>query len=170
MAFLLRNFIALYPLQTTQLPTYILDEMLAEGRGSEAYIICTQPRRIAAITVAERVSFERCESSSAGNTIGYQVRLQSVCSENTKILHCTTGVLLRKMQDPAFLSKVSHVVMDEVHERQVETDFLMALLKSECARRPHMKLVRYLDCVITVYLYFFVVDLLDLLYSHAFSA
>ena len=87
--------------KTTQLPTYILDDMILQNRGDEAFIICTQPRRIAAITVAERVAYERCEKSLqgsdrlCGDMIGYQVRLQSQQSPNTRILHCTTGVLLR---------------------------------------------------------------------------
>lgn len=115
--------------------------MIKNDLGHDANIICTQPRRIAAITVAERVSYERCESTSAGDTIGYQIRLHSKCGPNTKILHCTTGVLLRKILDPVYLNTVSHVVMDEVHERQVETDFLLALLKAECVKRPHLKLV-----------------------------
>ncbi len=113
--------------------------MISSGRGGEAYIICTQPRRIAAITVAERVAYERCEP--CGQTVGYQVRLQAALSNKTRILHCTTGVLLRKMQDVAFLAKVSHIIVDEVHERQVETDFLLSLLKTECAHRPYLKLV-----------------------------
>lgn len=80
--------------KTTQLPTYILDDNILLGKGEETFIICSQPRRIAAITVAERVSEERCELN-VGNTIGYQIKLKNVTNNNTKILYCTTGVLLR---------------------------------------------------------------------------
>jgi len=80
--------------KTTQLPTYILDDAIERGRGTQTYIVCTQPRRIAAVTVAERVAFERCEQT-AGDTVGYQIRLQNVSGPATRILHCTTGVLLR---------------------------------------------------------------------------
>lgn len=113
--------------------------MISSGRGGEAYIICTQPRRIAAITVSERVAFERQEA--IGKTIGYQVRLNSRCGPSTRILYCTTGVLLRRLQNPDFLSSVSHIVVDEVHERQVETDFLMTLLKQNAPQHPHLRLV-----------------------------
>ena len=113
--------------------------MISEGRGGEAYIICTQPRRIAAITVSERVAYERQEV--IGKTVGYQVRLNSRCGPSTRILYCTTGVLLRRLQNPDFLSSVSHIVVDEVHERQVETDFLMTLLKQNAPKHPHLRLV-----------------------------
>ena len=125
--------------KTTQLPAYLLEDMISKGRGGEAYIICTQPRRIAAITVSERVAYERQEV--IGKTVGYQVRLNSRCGPSTRILYCTTGVLLRRLQNPDFLSSVSHIVVDEVHERQVETDFLMTLLKRNAPKHPHLRLV-----------------------------
>ena len=125
--------------KTTQLPAYIFEDLIDSGRGAEAYIICTQPRRIAAITVAERVSFERQES--VGNTVGYQVRLNSRCCASTRIMYCTTGVLLRRLQQDNFLDHVSHIVVDEVHERQVETDFLMTLLKQRAPQHPHLRLI-----------------------------
>eukprot|EP01041_Mallomonas_annulata_P009936 gene9936-20661_t len=102
-------------------------------------IVCTQPRRVAAVALAERVAVERGEE--CGRTVGYQIRLKSCCSIHTKILYCTTGVLLRKLQDPRFLLQVSHVVVDEVHERQVETDFLLCVLKRLHPSNPHLKLV-----------------------------
>ena len=74
--------------------------------------------------------------------VGYQVRLDSrVHPTRTKLIYCTTGVLLRRLQDPEFLLKVSHVVLDEVHERGVETDFLMTLLKQQVASYPTLRLV-----------------------------
>ena len=128
-----------YSGKTTQLPAYLLEDLIDRGLGSEGYIICTQPRRIAAITVAERVAFERQES--VGKTVGYSVRLNSRVSSSTRILYCTTGVLLRRLQHPDFLASVSHIVVDEVHERQVETDFLMTLLKENAPNYPHLRLV-----------------------------
>eukprot|EP01038_Epipyxis_sp_PR26KG_P010154 gene10154-13660_t len=129
--------------KTTQLPSFILDEMIEERRGSECLIICTQPRRIAAISVAERVSFERSstERSNIGDMVGYQIRLENRSSNNTRLLFCTTGVLLRKLQNPDFLSSVSHIMVDEVHERQVETDFLLTILKSRLLHFPKLKLI-----------------------------
>jgi ATP-dependent RNA helicase DHX36 len=126
--------------KSTQLPAYILDDMIESGQGSEAYIICTQPRRIAAISVAERVAAERDEA--IGDSIGYQIRLNSRYDKTkTRILFCTTGVLLRKLHDISFLGKVSHILLDEVHERQVETDFLMTLLKKECINFPQLRII-----------------------------
>lgn len=125
--------------KTTQLPAYLLEDMIAAGRGSEALIICTQPRRLAAMSVAERVAYERGET--VGCTIGSQVRLDSRCGPETRLLFCTTGVLLRRLQNPAFLSRVSHILVDEVHERQVETDFVMTLLKQQAPSYPQLRLV-----------------------------
>ena len=63
--------------------------MIEKGRGSECYIVCTQPRRIAAISIAERVSYE--SKSSLGDLVGYQIRLDKKASSNTRLLYCTTG-------------------------------------------------------------------------------
>lgn len=126
--------------KTTQVPQFILDDMISASKGSEANIICTQPRRIAAVTVAERVAFERSEG--IGETVGYQIRLNSRCSSETRLMYCTTGVLLRKLQSGNdFLTGISHIVIDEVHERQVETDFLLCLMKRHLPNYPHLKLI-----------------------------
>jgi hypothetical protein len=125
--------------KTTQIPAFILDDMIEKERGTESYIICTQPRRIAAISIAERVSYERGEK--IGQSIGYQVRLNARMGDNTRVLYCTTGILLRKLQQPDFLSNVSHIVVDEVHERQVDTDFLMTLLKQKYINYPKLRLI-----------------------------
>ena len=126
--------------KTTQLPSYLLEDMINTGRGSEAFIVCTQPRRIAAISVAERVSAEWGEES--GQWVGHQVRLHSRFDrERTRVLYCTTGVLLRRLQSQEFLAGVSHVVVDEVHERQVETDFLLALLRRRAKEYPALRIV-----------------------------
>jgi HrpA-like RNA helicase len=87
--------------------------MVDRGVGSEAFILCTQPRRVAAISVAERVAAERGEK--CGETVGFQVRFYSSGdSDKTRIVFCTTGILLRKIQDDAYLSMVSHIIIDEV--------------------------------------------------------
>ncbi|THG00952.1 hypothetical protein TEA_001355 [Camellia sinensis var. sinensis] len=74
-----------------------------------------------AISVAERVADERCESSpgSNGSLVGYQVRLDSARNERTKLLFCTTGILLRKFAGDKDLAGVTHVIVDEVHERSL---------------------------------------------------
>ncbi|KAI4298953.1 hypothetical protein L6164_032458 [Bauhinia variegata] len=118
--------------KTTQVPQFILDDMIESGRGGHCNIVCTQPRRIAAISVAERVGDERSEPSpgSDGSLVGYQVRLDSARNENTKLLFCTTGILLRKLMGDKNLKGITHVVVDEVHERSLLGDFLLIVLKN----------------------------------------
>ncbi|CAI9103779.1 OLC1v1002330C1 [Oldenlandia corymbosa var. corymbosa] len=118
--------------KTTQVPQFILDHMIEAGQGASCNIICTQPRRIAAISVAERVADERCESSPGAkdSLVGYQVRLDSARNERTKLLFCTTGILLRMVLGNKDLDGISHVVVDEVHERSILGDFLLIVLKN----------------------------------------
>ncbi|XP_075476318.1 DExH-box ATP-dependent RNA helicase DExH7, chloroplastic isoform X3 [Primulina tabacum] len=123
--------------KTTQVPQYILDDMIEAERGGFCNVICTQPRRIAAISVAERVADERCESSPGSNDclVGYQVRLDSARTEQTRLLLCTTGILLRILSGNKDLSGVSHVIVDEVHERSLLGDFLLIILKNLIEKR-----------------------------------
>ncbi|KAI3917902.1 hypothetical protein MKW98_000136 [Papaver atlanticum] len=118
--------------KTTQVPQFILDDMIEAGRGGYCNIVCTQPRRIAAISVAERVAYERCEPSpgSDGSLVGYQVRLDSARSEKTRLLFCTTGILLRKLAGDKSLASITHVIVDEVHERSLLGDFLLVVLQN----------------------------------------
>jgi hypothetical protein len=81
--------------KTTQLPQFVLEEEIDNLRGADCSIICTQPRRISAISVAARVASERGEE--LGETVGYQIRLESKRSAQTRLLFCTTGVLLRRL-------------------------------------------------------------------------
>ncbi|GKA13759.1 DExH-box ATP-dependent RNA helicase DExH1 isoform X1 [Tanacetum coccineum] len=125
--------------KTTQLPQFILEEEISSLRGSECNIICTQPRRISAISVAARISNERGEN--LGETVGYQIRLESKRSEQTRLLFCTTGVLLRKLvQDPS-LTGVSHLLVDEIHERGMNEDFLLIILRDLLPKRPDLRLI-----------------------------
>lgn len=125
--------------KTTQLPQFILDDWSARGKGGECNIVCTQPRRISAIGVAERVAEERLEK--VGETVGYSVRFNTRRSPQTRLLFCTTGVLLRRLAYDKDLAGVSHVLVDEVHERTLESDFLLIVLKDLLACRPELKVV-----------------------------
>jgi HrpA-like RNA helicase len=76
-----------------------------------------QPRRISAISLAERVAHERCET--VGDTSGYYIRLESAVSVSTRLLFCTTGVLLRQLTNNPLIPGITHVILDEVHERDM---------------------------------------------------
>ncbi|TFK41870.1 P-loop containing nucleoside triphosphate hydrolase protein [Crucibulum laeve] len=123
--------------KTTQLPQFILDSLIESNKGSEASIIVTQPRRISAISVAARVSYERLEDGS----VGYAIRGESKQDARTKLLFCTTGVVLRRLGAGDSLKNVSHIVVDEVHERSVDGDFLLLELKGLLQRHPKLKVV-----------------------------
>ncbi|XP_037450791.1 DExH-box ATP-dependent RNA helicase DExH1-like isoform X1 [Triticum dicoccoides] len=125
--------------KTTQLPQFILEEEIDNLRGADCSIICTQPRRISAISVAARVGSERGEE--LGETVGYQIRLESKRSTQTRLLFCTTGVLLRKLVQEPDLVGVSHLLVDEIHERGMSEDFLIIILRDLLPRRPDLRLV-----------------------------
>uniref|UniRef100_A0A8C5T3U5 Putative ATP-dependent RNA helicase DHX57 n=1 Tax=Malurus cyaneus samueli TaxID=2593467 RepID=A0A8C5T3U5_9PASS len=125
--------------KTTQIPQFILDASLQGSPSKVANIICTQPRRISAISVAERVAKERTER--IGLTVGYQIRLESVKSSATRLLYCTTGVLLRRLEGDLTLQGVTHVIVDEVHERTEESDFLLLVLKDIMVQRPDLRII-----------------------------
>ncbi|PIK35179.1 putative ATP-dependent RNA helicase DHX30 [Apostichopus japonicus] len=126
--------------KTTQVPQFILDSYLEKREGAKCNIVVTQPRRISAISVAERVTVERGER--IGDTVGYQVRLKShLPHPNGCILYCTTGILLKKLQSNPTLEGISHIVVDEVHERDINIDFLLVLLKSALRSNPNLTLL-----------------------------
>lgn len=134
--------------KSTQSVQFVLDDMIKRGLGGAANIICTQPRRISALGLADRVSDERC--SSVGDEVGYVIRGESKQKTGTtKITFVTTGVLLRRIQSGAdadgnvatSLADVSHVVVDEVHERSLDTDFLLALLRDVLRYRKDLKVI-----------------------------
>lgn len=118
--------------KSTQVPQYLLEDYIDRGLGSLCNIICTEPRRVSAIGLADRVARERGEM--AGETVGYSVRLESRQSSRTRILFCTTGILLRKMLSDPDLKGVTHVIVDEVHERTLEGDLLLLLLQEHLKR------------------------------------
>ncbi|KAK7140601.1 hypothetical protein R3I94_013020 [Phoxinus phoxinus] len=126
--------------KTTQIPQFILDNFLQTGRQDRvANIMCTQPRRISAITVATRVAQERAEA--LGHSTGYQIRLETVRSSSTRLMFCTTGVLLRRLEGDSELRGITHVIVDEVHERTEESDFLLLVLKDLIVKRTDLKII-----------------------------
>lgn len=124
--------------KTTQVPQYVLDEFVLSSRGDQCNIIVTQPRRISAISVAERVATERSEA--LGNSVGYSVRFDSVLPRShASMLFCTVGVLLRKLENG--LGGVSHVIVDEIHERDINSDFLLVILRDMLTLFPNLRVI-----------------------------
>ncbi|KAF9015164.1 P-loop containing nucleoside triphosphate hydrolase protein [Cyathus striatus] len=129
--------------KTTQIPQIILDDYIQRGDGARCNIICTQPRRLAAISVADRVSKERGEP--LGQSVGYQVRFDAKLPQrHGSITFCTTGIFLKRMQSALAegqqtgtnqLDDVTHIIVDEVHERDVDTDLLLVVLKKVLSER-----------------------------------
>ena len=196
--------------KSTQVPKFVLQRAIEEGRGAECFIIVTQPRRIAAISLARRVAAEmggivvavggeekeegehkegeggqkegeqergrleeeedeeeggyireefdhvlgvtNRDTDTWGGLVGYQVRLCTSYGQHTRLLFVTTGTLLRRLSDHGqgqgsddLWSLLSHVFIDEVHERQLETDFLLAVLKERASAQARAGTVAAAD-------------------------
>ncbi|KAL7671392.1 hypothetical protein ACOME3_006291 [Neoechinorhynchus agilis] len=110
--------------KSTQIPQYILDDCVQHSRPCN--IVVTQPRRIAAISVAKWVTAQRRQP--LGQICGYQVSLDKTVSNSTRLLYCTTGILLQKLIQARSLDEYSHIVLDEAHDRTKEMDFLFLLV------------------------------------------
>jgi len=124
--------------KTTQIPQFILDYYISYNRGSECNIIVTQPRRVAAISIAERVAWERGEQ--LGDSVGYSVRFdQKMPRSSGSIMYMTVGILLRKLESG--LHGVSHIFIDEVHERDLNTDFLLVVVKRLCRQHANLRVI-----------------------------
>ncbi|KAI4176400.1 MAG: hypothetical protein LQ343_001140 [Gyalolechia ehrenbergii] len=122
--------------KTTQVPQIILEDAITRGSGAFCNVICTQPRRIAATSVARRVAAERAEQLQ--DTVGYHVRFDArLPSYGGSITYCTTGILLQHLQrqPDEVMDGISHIVVDEVHERDILIDFLLILLKKAMTQR-----------------------------------
>ncbi|XP_070701441.1 ATP-dependent RNA helicase DHX30 [Pempheris klunzingeri] len=127
--------------KTTRLPRFLLEDSVRDGKGAECNILVTQPRRISAVSVAHRVAHEM--GPALKHSVGYQVRLESRPPEQSggALLFLTVGVLLRKLQSNPSLKGISHVVVDEVHERDINTDLLLALLRTSLKENPDLRVV-----------------------------
>ncbi|WP_172168663.1 ATP-dependent RNA helicase HrpA [Brevibacterium sp. CT2-23B] len=121
--------------KTTQLPKICLDL----GLGVDGLIGHTQPRRIAARTVAERIADELDEE--LGSTIGYQVRFTAQVADSTRVKVMTDGILLSELSRDKLLRDYEVIIIDEAHERSLNIDFLLGYLKEVLDRRPDLKVI-----------------------------
>nr|XP_023417860.1 ATP-dependent RNA helicase TDRD9 [Cavia porcellus] len=111
--------------KSTQLPQYILDHYVQ--RSAYCNIVVTQPRKIGASSIARWISKER--SWALGGLVGYQVGLEKIATEDTRLIYMTTGVLLQKIVSAKSLMEFTHIFIDEVHERTEEMDFLLLVVR-----------------------------------------
>lgn len=129
--------------KSTQIPSFLLEHELSQGKPCKIY--CTEPRRISAISLAQRVSDELGEGPKDIGTIrsliGYAIRLESKMTNQTRLVFATVGVVLRMLESGNNLTEVTHLIIDEVHERSIDTDFLLIILRSLMIRRPELKVI-----------------------------
>jgi len=121
--------------KTTQLTQYLHED----GYTKTGMIGCTQPRRVAAMSVAKRVADEM--SCELGSTVGYSIRFEDCTSEDTLIKYMTDGILLRESLRMSDLENYSAIIMDEAHERSLNTDVLFGLLRDVLSRRQDLRLI-----------------------------
>lgn len=123
--------------KTTQLPKMAVE--LASELGQKGRIGCTQPRRLAATSVARRVA-EECKVE-IGKEVGWQVRFTEVCSKETKVKFMTDGILLAETQGDREMRQYDTIIIDEAHERSLNIDFLLGYLKRLVKRRKDLRVV-----------------------------
>ncbi|KAI8829128.1 P-loop containing nucleoside triphosphate hydrolase protein [Chytriomyces cf. hyalinus JEL632] len=123
--------------KTTQIPQFLLYDDMPQRSGMQ--IACTQPRRVAAMSVAKRVADEL--DVVLGEEVGYSIRFEDCTSSRTVLKYCTDGMLLREAMNDPLLSRYSGIILDEAHERTLQTDILMGLLKEVCRKRSDLRLI-----------------------------
>lgn len=121
--------------KTTQLPQYLHEA----GYTKSGKVGCTQPRRVAAMSVAQRVSEEM--GVKLGNEVGYSIRFENQTSDKTQLIYMTDGMLMRELMTDPSLSEYSAIMIDEAHERGVNSDLLLGILKDICRARSDLKLL-----------------------------
>lgn len=123
--------------KTTQIPQFVLFDDLPHTQRKQ--IACTQPRRVAAMSVAQRVAAEM--DVKLGEEVGYSIRFEDMTGPRTLLKYMTDGMLLREAMNDNTLSRYSTIMLDEAHERTMATDILMGLLKEVIQRRPDLKII-----------------------------
>jgi pre-mRNA-splicing factor ATP-dependent RNA helicase DHX15/PRP43 len=123
--------------KTTQIPQFVCYDDLPHLNGK--LVACTQPRRVAAMSVAQRVAEEM--DVELGAEVGYSIRFEDKTSSSTMLKYMTDGMLLREAMHDNDLTRYSTIILDEAHERTLATDILMGLLKEVVLRRKDLKLI-----------------------------
>lgn len=125
--------------KTTQIPQFLTNLMLNDATAAGRMVACTQPRRVAAMSIAKRVAEEM--DVALGQEVGYTIRFEDVTSAKTKLRFLTDGMLLQHAMADPLLSNYSVILLDEAHERTLSTDILFGLLKEVMPKRPDLKVV-----------------------------
>src|SRR3990167_407720 len=125
--------------KSTQVPQYILQDK--EQKNQKCRILCTQPRRIACMSIAKRVAEEM--GREVGETVGYHISMDAKLDvKNSKIIFVTNGILLNYLtHNPSILTSYTHIIIDEVHERDIDSDFILILFKLFLNKFPELKLI-----------------------------
>ena len=129
--------------KSTQVPAFLLEHALSQARPCKIY--CTEPRRISALSLARRVSEElgerKHEVGTSRSLVGYAIRLESQITPHTRLIYATTGIVLRMLERGDELEGITHVIVDEVHERNIDSDFLLIVLKRLMVKRPELRVI-----------------------------
>ena len=121
--------------KTTQIPKFLIDA----GLGQKGLLGCTQPRRVAALSVAQRIAEEL--GVTYGNEVGAKIRFTDQTKKNTVIKVMTDGILLNEIQDDPLLKKYEAIVIDEAHERSLNIDFILGFLRLLSKKRKDLKII-----------------------------
>ncbi|RKF76639.1 ATP-dependent RNA helicase DHX29 [Golovinomyces cichoracearum] len=129
--------------KSTQVPSFILENQLSKGEACKIYV--TEPRRLSAISLARRVGEELGERKGDLGTnrslVGYAIRLESNISKETCLVYATTGIVMRMLESSNGFNDITHIILDEVHERTIDSDFLLIVLKKLLAKRHDLKVI-----------------------------
>ena len=123
--------------KTTQIPQFLVEAL--EPHKTKKMVCCTQPRRVAAMSVSKRVAEEM--DVQFGDQVGYTIRFEDLTTKNTFLKYMTDGMLLREAMTDPLMERYSAVVLDEAHERTLSTDVLLGLIKEIARKRPDLKII-----------------------------